>query len=310
MISDELEAALQACSDQAGLSRHLDRLRREESLAAAEVQQTMNAVQAEQRDVAALESLSPTRIWATLRGTHSSDLERESAELAAQQFRAALAATVLAAATASREQVEATLAALGDVEARRAAALEAEEARLLGSEGSVSAQLLEVSEQLSSLRTQLAEVNQALAAGNQAQQELALTAELLGSAQGWGAFDVFLGGGLLTDMVKYERIDAATERLRAANTALKRFAAELDDVGLEAVNEVELTGLDRTFDVWFDNIFSDWSVLDRITQATERTQSAINAVATAAQHLQQRKFELVALERTLSHARERLILDR
>ncbi len=62
--------------------------------------------------------------------------------------------------------------------------------------------------------------------------------------------------------------------------------------------------------VWFDNIFSDWSVLDRITRATERTQRAINAVATAAQHLQQRKFELVALERTLSQARERLILDR
>ena len=203
-----------------------------------------------------------------------------------------------------------TLAALGDVEARRTTALEAEEARLLGSGGSVSAQLLEVSEQLAAVRTQLTEVNQARAAGSQAQQELELTAKLLGSAQDWGTFDVFLGGGLLTDMVKYERIDAATERLRAANTALKRFAAELDDVGLADVDAIELTDLDRTFDVWFDNIFSDWSVLDRITQATERTQRALNAVGTAAERLQQRKFELAALERTLSQARERLILDR
>lgn len=310
MITGELEAALEACAEHERLSRRLETARAAEASARDQAQATAALVRAEEQDVGALESLSPTRIWATLRGTRVSELERERVELAAQQFRAATAATALAAASSARRELASALGALGDVAARRERALASEEARVHAAGGSTSAQLLEVAEQLASVRAQLREVAEAKAAEQVARRLLQDAADLLGGAGGWASYDTFLGGGLITDLVKYDKMDAATKRLREADAALRRFSAELADVGLSALGGIEVTELDRMFDVWFDNIFSDWAVLERVTEAAERTQRARAALETAAARLQQRQYELEALLATLAQARERLILDR
>ena len=46
----------------------------------------------------------------------------------------------------------------------------------------------------------------------------------------------------------------------------RRLARELADVGVRStVERLQVDGLTRTFDVWFDNIFTDWSVKSRIS---------------------------------------------
>lgn len=310
MISAELDAALDACAEHERLSRQLERARLDEAQAQQAADRASDGVADEEHDVAALESISPARIWAALRGNRTTELERERAELAAQQYRAGVADRALEVASSLRRDLEARLAALGNVRDRRASALAAEEARLQAAGGSASAQLVEVSDQLASTQAQLREVTEAQTAERAARASLEAAAELLGSAGDWATYDTFFGGGMISGLVKYEKVDAATERVRAADEALRRLSAELADVGLAAVGGAEITDLARTFDLWFDNIFTDWSVQQRIAEAAGRVHSALAAVEDVADRLQARQRELETLFATLTQAREQLIIGR
>lgn len=63
-------------------------------------------------------------------------------------------------------------------------------------------------------------------------------------------------------MMKYDRLDQVAAVLRDVDVALDRFSRELSDVQLAAVRGVQVDGLTRTFDVFFDNIFSDLAALE------------------------------------------------
>jgi len=95
--------------------------------------------------------------------------------------------------------------------------------------------------------------------------------------------------------------------LHRADDVLGRFARELADVGLDGVDPVQLDGLTRTFDVWFDNIFSDLAVRSRIGQATERVDQAVAAVERILAALRDEAGRLDAEATALDAERERLI---
>lgn len=77
--------------------------------------------------------------------------------------------------------------------------------------------------------------------------------------------------------MKYGRTDEATAQLRRADEALSASSRELAGVRMAAVRGVEVGEMTRMFDVWFDNIVSDWAVRDRIRDAADRTRQAIVA---------------------------------
>ena len=66
------------------------------------------------------------------------------------------------------------------------------------------------------------EVNEAIAAGQRALTSLQAAEAQLGSARGWGIFDM-LGGGLITDLVKHSKIHDAQYYLETAKADLKVF---------------------------------------------------------------------------------------
>jgi len=77
--------------------------------------------------------------------------------------------------------------------------------------------------------------------------------------------------------MRYGRTDEATAQLRRADEALSASSRELAGVRMAAVRGVEVGEMTRMFDVWFDNIVSDWAVRDRIRDASDRTRQAIVA---------------------------------
>jgi len=308
VITPELQTALDDCAEHDRLLRRLEQARAEELRALDAFRSAQAGVQGDQADVKALESFSPTRIWAALHGTRTSRLERERAELAAAQHTAAAAENVLAIASAARDQAEAALAALGDVAHRRTEALAVEEARLRSSGDPASPQLHEIGEQLASTGAERREVAEAIGAAQRARQSLEDATQSLGGAEDLADLDVWVGGGFLADMAKYDRMDAATQSLRVADAGMKRLSAELADLGLASVGGVEVDELTRTYDVWFDNIFTDWTVRRRIVEARDRTARAMDAVDAAAERLAERERQLASLAATLSAARERVLL--
>ena len=189
----------------------------------------------------------------------------------------------LHAVEARREAVDRRLSQLGDTAARREAATE-EHAQAVSTAGTRrppgSRPCSTSSPRRAAEATDLAEAREA---GIRAATSLDAALRELGSADSWSAYDTWFGGGMVSSAIKHERIDGAGRLIAQAQDALVDLARELDDVegvtGLRA--DLGISPTARTFDVWFDNVFSDLSVRSSIKDSLSRVESASAAVRDA-----------------------------
>lgn len=280
---------------------------------AHETEDALHAAQArlvdEQSDVDALERLSWSRILSTLKGSTTSDREREQAERDAARYAAGAAETSDRRARADVASLQAQLQALGDTDEQYAQALAAKEAWAADHEPATAARLTQIAHRRGELAAEDKEAREAFSAGAAAQQHLARAAELLESARSWSAWDTFGGGDLVSSMVKHERLDRVANELREADAALQAFSRELADLHLEGIEAVNVSPLMRTFDVWFDNIFTDLAVRRRIIDAQEKVADSRLRIEEVLQDLQRRGQQIRAELADLEAERERLLLS-
>ena len=109
------------------------------------------------------------------------------------------------------------------------------------------------------------EVDEAIWAGERALDSLREAKAKLDSARNWGIYDI-LGGGMVSSIVKHSKMSSANECVEQANRDLKRFAKELRDVDEDGLY-VQAGSLASTMDIFFDNVFSDFIVQNRINEA-------------------------------------------
>ena len=284
------------------------------TLARAEVARTRVAeararLADEQADVAALESMSMTRILAALRGRRDADLDRERAEAVAAEY--AVADAEARAAVEQREvaSLEARIGEYGDLDARRTELLAEREREVRDSPTAeaTATRLTELAARVGELQARTVQLDEAEAAAAAAHAALEEAARHLGSAGSWATYDTFFGGGFIADMVKHDKLDRAGALMRQADAALAHLASELADVGVAAVGGIDISELTRTFDVWFDNIFSDWAVRDRIAQADERVHGLLRAVGDVARDLAQRRSATASDLAVAAEEREQLL---
>ena len=232
------------------------------------------------------------------------DEERDASRYAAAEaeHRARLAETDVRA-------IEAQLSALGDVEGELARALDEKEAWLRDQPGTASWRLAEIAVRRGELEAKERENREAHAAGQAAHVAILEALDVIRSAASWSTWDAFGGGGLLTDMAKYDRLDQAQRLVRWANDALAHLTTELADVGITGVQGVEIGELIRTFDIWFDNIFSDMSVRTRIQEARGRLEYALGAVEHIGHKLAAAKQEIEREVAELDAERVALVRD-
>lgn len=244
----------------------------------------------ERADVAALEKMSFARIVSGLRGTRDTDLQREQAEAQAAEYVAAQAQARLAAARESMDAIAAELAGLaglagpGGIDEAWEQALAAREREVIASgEAAVADRLREVAARTGAATAEVRECDEALHAAHDAGRALQRASKAFASAESWANYDM-AGGGFVADMAKHAELDKAQDLLRAADAALRRLAGELADVGHTPVSVDGIDDMTRAFDVYFDNIFSDYAVAKRIKEAratVERTLLAIDATIDA-----------------------------
>ncbi|HEX5772399.1 MAG TPA: hypothetical protein VFY11_15670 [Nocardioidaceae bacterium] len=261
----------------------------------------------ETADVDRLESFSGAKVWAHLKGSHASDLERETAERDAARYAVAEAQARLESMRRDRAALESRLGELDDAEQRFREALAAKEAWLQENGSAAAASLVEIAERRGELQALDKELREAHHAGREAHGLLSDASSLLGSAGSWSTWDAFGGGGLLTDMMKYGKVDQASDALRRADVALARFSRELADVALPSVHGVEVDQMMRTFDVWFDNFFSDMAVRSRIQDAGQRVAGALTQVERALGAIEERGRDLERELAELERRREELV---
>ena len=120
----------------------------------------------------------------------------------------------------------------------------------------------------------LIEIREAIDAGERALRSLYVAQEKLKSARGWGIFDL-LGGGLITDLVKHSKIEAASQSMEEAKYHLQRFRKELSDVNGNFNLQLNVGGFLSFADFFFDGLVADYLVQSKIAEARSQLDDAI-----------------------------------
>ena len=120
----------------------------------------------------------------------------------------------------------------------------------------------------------LIEIREAIDAGERALRSLYVAQEKLKSARGWGIFDM-LGGGLITDLVKHSKMEAASQSMEEAKYHLQRFRKELSDVNGNFNLQLNVGGFLSFADFFFDGLVADYLVQSKIAEARSLVDDAI-----------------------------------
>ncbi|MBE1489040.1 hypothetical protein [Plantactinospora soyae] len=296
-MSDDIEQRLTAASEavrerEVATARGEELLRRIEAATGA-IDGLAALLAREQQDVDRLEGLSLTRVLASLRGDRNDALARERAETDAARYRVAEAEARLASMRREYAVLRARLAELDRAPNELAAVLDERERRLRESGDPRQAPLLELAGERGRLTAEVRETDEALRAAGRAAQALHLARDKLGSASSWSTYDTFFGGGVVGSVIKHSRLDEAAQAAARADQCLAVLRTELADVSDVPLGgpQLAIDGTTRFVDVWFDNIFTDLSVRDRIMTAQRNIEQSIQRVAEVRDRLTQRAAE-------------------
>lgn len=307
---DALDRAIAADREAAHVGSLLAALRGDLDRARGDLETVRRRHALEEADVRRLEGVSFSAVLAAVRGSRTGELDRERAEEVAARYALQTGTERVAALESRREDLERRLATLGDTRARREerATAHAQALRAVGAVAGLEAVL----DELTAVRAEAVEVDEAAAAGRRAVTELDRARDQLGSADSWSAYDTWFGGGMIASSIKHDRLDGAADRIRDAQAALAEFARELSDVREVARLRADLgiSPTTRTFDVWFDNVFSDLSVRSRIKASLADVDGAAAAVRAALTEVTARGQALRAREDELRRERDALLSPR
>lgn len=192
-----------------------------------------------QADVEHLEGRSLTAFFYAVIGKKDEKLDKEREEAYAARVKYDVIARELFAVEEDIRHNETELIQLRGCEQQYEKMLKdkADAIKAIGSQEAVK--IFRTEERITYLENQMNEIKEALIAGETA---LSITNRILaslGSAEGWGTWDL-LGGGLLTDMAKHGHLDEAQKQVEYLQVQLHRFKTELTDITIHADMQVSI----------------------------------------------------------------------
>lgn len=255
-------------------------LEKQRSSVAERVQKLENAKRSEQADVDRLEGRSLAAFFYQVIGKMDEKLDKERQEAYAARVKYDAAVRELSSIDADLEQLRAKLTQLKGCESRYRAALFEKVQAIKASGHPAAQQLVESEARIAGLKAQKQELLEAINAGKNALNTTNELLETLDSAESWSAWDV-MGGGLAIDLAKYSELDEAQEQVEQLQVDLRRFKTELADVKINSDLQITVDSFTRFADCFFDNLFTDWAVMEHINQAqneAEKTNDQIKRV--------------------------------
>lgn len=241
-------------------SRELQNQKKEIS---ARVQELERIKCREEKDVDQLEGHSLAAFYYAVIGKKEDKLDKERAEAYAARVKFDTAKAELDRVEEEISRIQAALAPLSQCERNYQKTLEdkCQEIKSSGSQGAEG--IFKIEEEIGYLESQRKEVKEAVWAGQGALRTTEGILSSLSSAEGWATWDV-VGGGIWSDMAKHSKLDQAQRQVEALQADLMRFKTELADIEIYANLQVSIDGFLRFADYFFDNIFTDWTVMNQI----------------------------------------------
>lgn len=254
------------------LEAQVSELHTQHSTLSAHVQE-LEAIKTQERaDVDKLEGRSLAAFFYHVIGKMDEQLNKEREEAYAARVKYDAAARELSAVEGELARYEAELADLHDCERQYDTVLKEKADAVKAAGGTAAEEILKAEERLAFLDSQSRELQEAVSVGSSALSTTDQVLSSLDSAEGWGTWDL-LGGGLISDLAKHSHLDEAQDNIERLQSQLRRFKTELADVRISADMQVNVDGFLRFADYFFDGLFADWAVLDKISQSQERVRS-------------------------------------
>lgn len=254
----------------------LEKLNQEEAEWKTKVQQRLEHLQKEQNDVDRLNSMTLSAFFYHLIGKKEDRLEKEELELMESKAAYDTACQMLTDIQEQRSQVQ------QELDRQRQYQFWQSDYKVLWGQKEndlleKDAELQQMAEDREHLSGELQELNEADREGQYLLLALERAEKALSSAGNWGVYDM-MGGGVISTHIKRSRMDDAQDAIMDAGRRLRRFQKELEDVRMAVNMELHLGGLLSFADYFFDNLFVDWMVQDKIRNAETQVKDGLRAV--------------------------------
>jgi hypothetical protein len=254
----------------------LEKLNQEEAEWKTKVQQRLEHLQKEQNDVDRLNSMTLSAFFYHLIGKKEDRLEKEELELMESKAEYDTACQMLTDIQEQRSKVQ------QELDRQRQYQFWQSDYKVLWGQKEndlleKDAELQQMAEDREHLSGELQELNEADREGQYLLLALERAEKVLSSAGNWGVYDM-MGGGVISTHIKRSRMDDAQDAIMDAGRRLRRFQKELEDVRMAVNTELHLGGLLSFADYFFDNLFVDWMVQDKIRKAETQVKDGLRAV--------------------------------
>lgn len=264
-------------AEEPGLKAKRTQLTQQQTRLKAQVKELAEILEKEQMDVQRMERTSLTSIFYAMVGKKEEALDREKAEAYAAKLKYDTAAQQLQGVEEDLARIEAKLRDIASCE-REYERLLREKTEAVKASGSQEAQrILRLEQEIAQQQNQKREIQEALYAGSCALDTAQQVLSSLDSAKNWGTYDL-LGGGVFADMAKHGHLDDAQAYVVQLQDQLRRFRTELADVQVDENMQVNVEGFLRFADYFFDGLFVDWAVLDKIKQSQANVWDTVDQI--------------------------------
>lgn len=271
------------------LENKLDELKKELFKGEEELSILEDSLSKEKKDVDNLKKLSLSNFLSTVKGNKEEKLQKEEQEYIMSKIKYDSCKSRVNLIKADIREVNERLNDITNYKSDYDNLLKQkiELINVYGDENTKN-KIIDMEEKIDAYLKEIKEINESIYVGDSLMSEISQAKKLLNSAKNWSTLDLF-GGDFLTSMAKHSKIDDAQSHFSRISSLTKSFNKELKDVNIEGVGFSSTT---KTFDIFFDNIFSDLSVDSHIRDSYENVCNLERSVASILSNLKSNKAKV------------------
>lgn len=293
-----------------GLEERLKKLINRIRDAENDVSSLLHKFEAESKDVDQLQKESLSSTLLRLIGRYDGKLDKEMQEMIDAKMAYDKASERVKELYLERDDLSSRISLLRQDQQLYETELDRREKEIknnITDERSIQYNQLETDEKV--LYKQLVETDEAMLAANKAKETAKRIIKSLDSAENWATYDIWFKSGIISHMAKYSHIDDAEADFNRLSSNMKDLQRELRDVNLAAIPE--MTGIDsttRAIDFWFDNIFTDLNVRNRIRNDSDQAAKMVGIIQSIITKLEENKSNIQRQLSSIEQSKDDLII--
>ncbi len=288
--------------EQKTLKKRLDGFNEERDRLIVEVKKLRKQLIKENMDVDKMEKVSLTSVLTYINGSYDGKLEKEKMEALEAKLKY----------DSAEDELEMMEEKIKDIESKVEDIKKYEEEYIwllkkkTDSMEDKDENLKKTINVITSVKSEMKEIDEAVIAGRQALSAFSSVINDLNTAKNWGIFDM-LGGNFIANVGKHMKIDAARKSLSEAKGRLQIFERELKDVDAYSEVDIDMGSFMTVADFFFDNIFVDFMVQNKINDSLNKINQAYGHVQERLDSLESRKNDLHMSLKKLEKNKEEIL---